>query len=212
MGDRIQDLVAQAAPARTVNLEIDEGSASKKSTLAQLQAGKQSEWIPAAAMQPSVTLPCASLAVTEGTAAQPNLHNLAFDTTLLEEAQFQFAFPHRWNQGTVTFKAYYSHVGGQGAGLDGTAWGLSAVSVADDAAWNVAFGTEVLIVEDNVDANDVHITAESAAVTVGGTLGDGNMVFFRIRRKADDAGDDYPGDALLIGIRLFWTQNDSIED
>lgn len=178
-------------------------------------AGRQSEWIPAAAMQPSVTKGCSTLQVVEGTAGRANVHVRDFDSggaVTLEEAQFQFAFPNRWDKGTITFKAYYTHVGGQTAGLDGVAWGLAAISIVDDAAWDIALGTEIVVTLDRADADDVHVTAESAAVTVGGTLGDGNMCFFVFRRKTDDAADDLNIDARLLGIRIFWTQDSGLED
>lgn len=215
MASRFSDLATQATPPRSTILAAENAGVSEQSTLAQIQAGKQSEWIPAAAMQPSVTKPCSDLQVVEGTAGQPNAHVRDFDdgaTVTLEEAQFQFAFPHRWNKGTITFKAYYTHVGGQTGGLDGVAWGLAGVSVVDNATWKLAVGTEIVVTLDRADADDVHETAESAALTVGGTLGDGQICFFILRRKTDDAADDLDLDARLFGIRLFWTQDDSVED
>lgn len=177
--------------------------------------GKQSEYIPAAAMQPSVTKPCSGLQVVEGTAGRPNVHVRDFDsgaTVTLEEAQFQFVFPNKWNKGTITFQAYYTHAGTQTAGLDGVAWGLSAVQIADNAAWDVATGTEVVVTLDRADGGDVHVTAVSANVTVAGTLTDGNMVFFILRRKTDDAADDLDIDARLLGVRIFWTEDAAVDD
>lgn len=177
--------------------------------------GKKSEYIPAAAMQPSVTKPCSALAIVEGTAGRPNVHVRDFDdgvAVTLEEAQFQFVFPNRWNKGTITFQAYYTHAGGQTGGLDGVAWGLAGVQIADNAPWDTAVGTEIVVTLDRADANDVHQTAESAALTVAGTLADGEMCFFILRRKTDDAADDLDIDARLLGCRIFWTEDAAVED
>lgn len=174
--------------------------------------GKKSEYIPAAAMQPAVTNGCSALAVVEGTAGQPNVHVRDFDPTTAESAQFQFVFPNRWDKGTITFQAYYTHAGGQTGGLDGVAWGLSAVSIVDDAAWNVAFGTQVVVTLDRANSGDVHVTAESAVVTVGGTLNDAQMTFFELERVVGDAADDLNIDARLLGIRIFWTEDAAVED
>lgn len=174
--------------------------------------GKKSEYIPAAAMQAAVTNGCSALAVVEGTAGQPNVHVRDFATATAETAQFQFVFPNRWNKSTITFQAYYTHAGGQTAGLDGVAWGLSAVSVVDNAAWDTAFGTQVVVTLDRADSGDVHVTAESAAVTVGGTLNDGQMTFFEIERVVGDAADDLSIDARLLGVRIFWTEDSGVED
>lgn len=174
--------------------------------------GKKSEWIPAAAMQPAATNGCSALAVTEGTAGQPNVHVRDFDTTTAESAQFQFVFPNRWDKGTITFQVYYTHAGTQTGGLDGVAWGLSAVSIVDDAAWDIAFGTQIVVTLDRANGGDVHTTAESAAVTVGGTLNDAQMTFFELERVVGDAADDMDIDARLLGARIFWTEDSAVED
>ena len=177
--------------------------------------GAKTEYIPAAAMQPSVTKPCSALVAVEGTAGRPNIHVRDFDdgvAVTFEEAQFQFVFPNRWNKGTITFQAFYSHAGTQTGGLDGVAWGLAAVQIADDAAWDTAVGTEIIVTLDRADGGDVHETAESAAVTIAGTLVDGSMCFFILRRKTDDGADDMDIDARLLGIRLFWTEDAAVDD
>ena len=177
--------------------------------------GRKSEYIPAAAMQPSVTKPCSGLQIVEGTAGQPNIHVRDFDdgvTVTLEEAQFQAPFPNRWNKSTITFEVFDTHAGGQTATQDGRVWGLSAVAISSDEAWDTAFGTEVLVTIDQANANRVHKSSESAAVTVAGTPADDDFIFFRIRRKTDDAADDMDQDARLLGVRIYWTEDAAVDD
>jgi hypothetical protein len=51
----------------------------------------------------------------------------------------------------------------------------------------------------------VYVTAESGAVTIGGTPADDDLIFFRVSRDVSDANDDMTEDARLIGIKLFYT-------
>ena len=54
---------------------------------------------------------------------------------------------------------------------------------------------------------DVYVSAESSAVTIAGTPAEGDLQFFRVRRKHDDAGDTMAIDAKLLGIVLIVTTN-----
>lgn len=207
MATRISDLAQQTIAPAAAEVHINNAGTSERASMDALFTAKLSEYIPAAAMQPAVTSGPSDLAIVEGTAGQPNIHVRDFDSVTAEAAQFQFVFPNRWNQGTITFQAYYTHVGGQTGGLDGVAWGLSAVSIVDDAAWDIAFGTQIIVTLDRVTADEIHVTAESAAVTVGGTLGDAQMSFFEIERVVSDGADDLNIDARLLGVRIFWTSN-----
>ena len=89
------------------------------------QAGKETIWIPAAAMYPTTTNGCAALAQVETTAQQPELKCLDFDASSAEYAQFTVAFPKSWNLGTVTFQAFWSpsnaNTGNAIVGLQGLA-------------------------------------------------------------------------------------------
>jgi len=70
-------------------------------------AGKETIWIPAAAMYPESTNGCADLTQVE-LSNGPELKCLDFDKSSDEHAQFTIAFPKSWNEGTITFKAYFT--------------------------------------------------------------------------------------------------------
>ena len=169
--------------------------------------GKQHIWIPAVGMRPTVSNGCASIADVETTAGRPDLQVSDYDSTADEHAQFGFAAPKSWNESTVTFKALYTHAGGQTGGLDGVAFFLQGLAVGDDESADQVYGTAVVVTADNVTAEDVHITSESAAITIAGTPAEGDMLFFRVGRDVSDAADDLDIDARLIGIVLFLTTN-----
>ena len=169
--------------------------------------GKQTMWIPAAAMYPNTTSGCAALAQVE-LSNGPEIKVLDFDTSSDEHAQFTVAFPKLWNEGTVTFQAFFT-VTGTNAGT--VAWGLSGVAFADNGDQNTAFGTNVVATAKahSGTSNDLDVSAESGAVTIAGSPGVDELVYFQIMR--DVSADDQSGDARLLGIKLFFT-TDALTD
>jgi hypothetical protein len=169
--------------------------------------GKQTIWIPAAAMYPNTTAGCAALAQVE-LSNGPELKCLDFDTSSDENAQFTVAFPKLWALGTVTFQAFWT-VTGTNTGT--VAWGLSGVAFASDGDQNTAFGTNVVAtaLAHSGTSNDLMVSAESGAVTIAGSPGDNELCYFQIMR--DVSADDQSGDARLLGIKLFFT-TDALTD
>ena len=164
--------------------------------------GKQSIYIPASAMYPTTTNGCAALAQVEGTAGRPELKCLDFDPSSAENAQFTVAFPKAWNSNTLTFQAFFT-VSGTNTGT--VSWKLSAVATADNDPIDATFGTAVAPTAKAHSgvSGDMDVTAESSAVTVAGSPGADEMVFFNIMR--DVSADNQSGDARLLGIKLFFT-------
>ena len=172
------------------------------------EAGKETIWIPAVAMYPNTTGGCAALAQVE-LSNGPEIKTLDFDKDSDEFAQFAVAFPKSWNEGTVTFQAFFT---ADSTNTGTTAWGLSGVSLADNDSCNTAFGTQVVATAKahSGTANDLNVTAESGAVTIAGSPSTDEQVFFQISR--DVSADDLTADSKLLGIKLFFTtdaKNDS---
>ena len=187
------------------------GGTAISRTAAQINAivGKQTIFIPAAAMQPTVSNGCAALTNVETTASRPDMQVLDFDASSDEHAQFQIAFPKAWDLGTVSFQAFWTTTN---AGTTGVAWALQGVAVSDNDTIDVAYGTAVVVTDDNQSAaEDMLVTAESSAITIAGTPADDDMCFFRIFRDVSDANDDMTEDARLIGIKLHFT-TDEVND
>lgn len=171
--------------------------------------GKQTIWAPAAAMQPTASNGCAALAITETTAGRPDMQTLDFDTTADEHAQFSVAFPKSWNEGTITFKVFWTSTA---TDTDGVAWGLQGVAAADSNTIDVAYGTAIVVTDDNQSAaEDCLITAESSAMTIAGSPAAGELSFFRVFRDVSDANDDMTEDARLLGVQIFAT-TDAADD
>ena len=49
------------------------------------------------------------------------------------------------------------------------------------------------------------MTAESSALTIGGTPAVNDICYFKIFRDVSDSNDDMAEDARLIGIKIFFT-------
>ena len=164
-------------------------------------AGKETIWIPAAAMYPESTNGCASLAQVE-LSNGPELKALDFDKSSDEHAQFTIAFPKSWNEGTITFQAYFTATS---TDTGTTAWGLSGVSLSDNGDLNTAFGTTVVATAKahSGTSNDLDVTAESGDVTIAGSPAAGDLCIFQVLR--DVSADDLDADARLLGIKLFFT-------
>ena len=185
-------------PTGTTNVTIagalDVGGAKAK------VAGTETIYVPAAAMYPNTTAGCADLAQVE-LSNGPELKCLDFDASSDENAQFTVCFPKSWNEGTVTFQAFWT-VTGTNTGT--VAWGLSGGCMADDASINTAFGTNVVATAKAFSgtSNDMTVSATSGAVTIANAAVD-TMTFFQIMR--DVSADSQLGDARLLGIKLFFT-------
>ena len=168
-------------------------------------AGKETIFVPAAACQPTASNGCAALQNVETTAGRPDMQVLDFDASSDEHAQFQVAFPKSWNEGTVTFQVFWTTAA---TDTDGVAWALSAVAVSDNDTIDVDYGSTVVVTDDALGAaEDLCVTAESSALTIGGSPAEGDMCYFKIARDVSDANDDMAEDARLIGIKLFYTTN-----
>ena len=179
---------------------LDVGGALTNSSAAVKVAGLQTIYVPATAMYPTTTSGCGGLSQVE-LSNGPELRCLDFDASSDENAQFTVCFPKSWNEGTITFQAFWTVTGTD----DGTvAWGLSGVSIADDASVNTAFGTNVVATAKAFSgtSNDMTVSAASGAVTVASAAVD-TQTYFQVMR--DVSADDQTGDARLLGIKLFFT-------
>ena len=163
-------------------------------------AGKETIWVPAVAMYANSTNGASAEQVELSNG--PEIKVLDFDKDTDEFAQFAVAFPKSWNAGTVTFQAFFTATS---TDTGTTAWGLSAVALADSGDLNTAFGTQVVATAKahSGTSNDLDVAAESGAVTIAGSPGADEYVFFQVSR--DVSADNLNADARLLGIKLFFT-------
>lgn len=168
--------------------------------------GKQTMWVPATAMTPTVSNGCSAITAVETTSGRPDLQVLDFDKDSDEFAQFSVAFPKAWNAGTVTFQVYWAGI----AATTDVDWMVDAVAISNNTTLDVAYGTAVVVTDNAQGAvEELNVSAESGAVTIAGSPGDDEVVFFRIGR--DVSGDAMAGDARLLGVKIFFT-TDALTD
>ena len=193
--------------ADVATLLAGDGITATNSVLSNDVIGKQSLWIPAAAMYPTATNGCAALAsLDSGGNTGPDLYTMNFDGAAVENAQFSIAMPSFWNESTVTFQVYWTS---ETTDTDGVVWGLAGVALADSGSLNTAFGSAALVTDANIGtAKDIHVTAESGNVTVAGSPAAGEITYFNLSRVVVNSGDTAAEDAKLIGIKIFYTVDD----
>ena len=171
-----------------------------------LQQGKDTIFVPAAAMTATVSNGCSALQKVETTAGRPDMVVLDFDQTVDEHAQFQVALPKKYDGGTVTYQFFWTQT--TGTSSNGVAFALQGVAVDDNETIDVAYGTPVVVTDNSQGViEEMLIAAESSAVTIAGTPTGLKMLFFRLFRDVSDAADNFAGDARLIGIKFHFTTN-----
>ena len=163
-------------------------------------AGKETIYVPAAAMYPETTNGCEDLKQVE-LANGPELKCLDFAAAADNFAQFTIAFPKSWNEGTITFQAFFT-VTGTSTGT--VAWALNGRSWGDSDDLDGAFGTATVATPKahSGTSNDLDVTAESGAITINYAAVD-KLTIFQLSR--DVSADSQTNPARLLGIKLFFT-------
>ena len=131
-----------------------------------------------------------------------NYDYIAFDTTTEENAFFQYSIPKGWDEGTITFRFKWTNAAG--LTTETVVMGLKALALSNDEALDTAWGTEITVTDTWLAQNDVHISPESAALTIGGTPAEGDMVLFNLARKT--ASDNLTGDARILEVIVTFTR------
>ncbi len=165
-------------------------------------AGKETIWVPSAAMYGATTNPADAQQV-ETTATRPDMKVLDFDASTDEFAQFSIAMPKSWNEGTVTYQVYWTPAS---TNTGDCIFGLQGVACGDSDTIDVAYGTAVNITDAGIGTvEDQQISTESSAMTIAGTPAAGELSYFQLFRDANAGGDTFSADARVLGIKIFYT-------
>jgi len=165
-------------------------------------AGKETIWVPAAAMYASTTNGADSEQV-ETTATRPDMKVFDFDASTQQYTQFTIAMPKSWNEGTLTYQVYWAP---STTNTGNAIFGLQGVACADGDTIDVAFGTAIEVTDAGIGTvEDQQITSESSAMTVAGSPAAGEQSYFQLFRKAADGGDTFTGECRVLGVKLFFT-------
>ena len=173
----------------------------KSGTAAVKVAGLETIFVPAQAMFGTETNG-ADAQVIETAALRPNMKVLDFDPGTIEYAQFSIAFPKSWDEGVITFQAFWAP---SNTDTGDAMIGLQGVSVANDATSDVAFPAAIDVTDAGGGAlEDVMVSAVSANVTITSAAAD-TYTYFQVARNATAGADDFTGDVRLLGIKIFYT-------
>lgn len=170
-------------------------------------SGKQTWFIPASSMQPK-TVNGAGLLTYDSGASNTAIKLLRFDTATQQFADYQSAMPKSWNLGTITYKAYWTTANGQSTNT--MSWLLQARAMSDNDVIDGGYGTAIEITDTFQSNGNVHITDESADMTVANTPLIYDYVGWRISRNV--ANDNLYGDAYLLGVQMYVTCNVQSDD
>jgi hypothetical protein len=166
------------------------------------QAGKETIYVPAAAMYASTTSGADAQQI-ETTAGRPDIKVFDFDPGSDEFTQFTIAFPKSWNEGTVTFQYFWTP---SNTDTGNVAMELQAVACGDSDTVDVAYGTSAQVLDAGIGTvEDQQVSAESGAITIAGSPAVDQLCYFQLKRNADIGPDNYSGDCRLIGIKIFFT-------
>jgi len=185
-----------------INLNPKGTGVLKSATAAVKIAGLETMWVPASAMYGATTNP-AEAAQVETTALRPDMKVFDFAAAADDFVQFSVAFPKSWNEGTITYQAFWTP---STTNTGNCIWGLQGVSVGDGDTIDVAYGTAVTVTDAGIGTvEDQQVTAVSSAVTIAGSPAVDQQTYFQFFRDADVGGDTFTGVARLLGIKIFFT-------
>jgi len=161
--------------------------------------GKHKVPVMAIGMKPSTTSGASGPSWTETTTNDIMLGYIEFADGSTTYAHFSVPMPKSWNEGTITYVIrWYSPTN-----TGNVVWGLQAVAVSNDDPLDASWGTEQTVTDGVTATGDYLISAESSALTVGGTPATDDAVYFRVYRKGADASDTVAAAVRLLSIDLF---------
>lgn len=164
-------------------------------------ARKQSLWLPPQLWRPQLTNGSGG-ATNTSSGGDVDLIRFSFGAGSATYSQYMWKPPAEWDLGTLSFRALCSF----NANDKATVWGLQAVALShDDDPSAASYGTaQEVTVSGGSAANDVLISAESAALTVGGSPASGDLISLRVYRDPGHASDDFGGTALCLGVEVYY--------
>jgi len=164
---------------------------------------------PAAAMKVQATNGATVLAWDESTTNKVMTGYLAFDASTQEYAQFSFRAPNALDE-SAGFTARFVWKEAGSATTHDCVWQIEMQAQGDGDTLDSAWGTAVTVTDTGAASNR-YISAETAAITPGGTWTAGDEIIVRVSRKAADGADTLDVDAHLIEVVLMATYAASAE-
>jgi hypothetical protein len=114
-------------------------------------------------------------------------------------AAVKFRMPEDWDLSTIKVKVDWGIATGASAS-DDVQFELSAGAIRNDSSMDYGLGTVVDLVDTVIAVGDLHQTAASGAVTVGGTPALGDLITLKIARDYNHV--TVPEDVKVYGVTI----------
>lgn len=166
--------------------------------------GTHQFWIPAIACYPATTNPCADHVKVELATNDVDLFTLDFaGATANEIAKFDWTPSQNWDIGTIKCKPYWTGLAGAGT----VEFEFSGGAFSNDNPLDADISTGAQASLDTfIVASDLHISPQTASITINGTPAKGDWVQIKILR--DQANDTKAEDAQFMGFMLEYSIDD----
>ena len=198
------DVGAALTTADTILVYDDSGAVQRKAALSRVKTlltdVYKTIWVPASAMVPSTTAGATSSDVEYGTQDMTHRVMVFAGITADKFAEFDLLMPEAWDLGTIKYKVYWTNGHADANVGEWVNFYLSAGARSNDDALDAVLGTAIDTLDQLILDDDMHVTAASAALTVGGTPVLGDMIHFKLGRDFDEANG---GTAMDVDARVF---------
>jgi hypothetical protein len=124
---------------------------------------------------------------------------------------FNLVMPENWDRSTIKAKFFWAPGDSACTAADTVEWELQGRGISNDDAIDAALGT-AQVISDAVTAGkdgDLHVTAATPAITIGGTPALGDLINFKLSRNVGGT-DDMTEDAWLFGVYIQAAINESV--
>lgn len=169
--------------------------------------GKETIWIPAGALIANVG--AAPTAYVFDSGSENNIFRTwQFSASSTQAVQFAIGMPKSWDKGPVTVEFEWTAEGGSAGNV---VWYCNAYAYSNDDALNTARGGTQSVTDAWIANGDLHVTAETPAITISGTPANGDVVLYEFGRDAANGSDTFATTSLLIAVKILFNTNASTD-
>lgn len=180
--------------------------APRKVLIGHVGVGKQTIWIPAAAMTPRASAGAAAGSV-ETANNKVMIRSLDFDAATNEYAQISLTMPKSWDEGGIEAVFVWSHAAPGGGSFD-VRWGIRGIALSDnDSMDGVAFTVAAEVTDAGGVANNLYRSSSTGSFAINGSAAESDTIVLEVYRNASAGTDTLPIDARLHGVALYYTTN-----
>lgn len=162
---------------------------------------KRSFYVSSTGMFPTITNGAGIPTKLETETYKVNYYSSAFAGGENKSTEFTTPLPGSWDGGAVSIIFYYIPAGTTGG--NEITWGIKGSLIGDNVSMDTDYGTEVKVSDTIQTAGRLHTTAETAPMTISGTLGGDQIIQWKITRDA--VSDSNADEASLVGVLVKFT-------